>query len=315
MPIDPILEPLLANYPQVPEIIEDYPAFRAASETGVNALLEQVCEPGPDVRERRTVSLPVEGGMIDLIVYFPFEEGPYPAHLFLHGGGWVVGSVRQANIDITCRERCIGATCVVVSVDYRKAPEHKFPAGLNDCSAALTWLVEHAEELGVRPELITIGGQSAGANLAAALTLKVRDEGGPRLAYQILEVPAVDLTGGHLRHDLGTGYALSSSDVQYSFRDYLNSPEDAANPYASPLLAPDLSGLPPALIVTAEYDILRDDGEAYAKRLEEAGVPVAYKMQPGQVHVSAALTKVMEAARIWRGEVITALRRAHGLEG
>jgi len=315
MPVDPFLQPLIANYPQVPEIIEDYPAYRAVSEAGVNALVAQVCEPGLDVRERRTVSLPVEGGMIDLIVYIPFEEGPYPAHLFLHGGGWVAGSVRQANIDITCRERCIGATCVVVSVDYRKAPEHKFPTGLNDCSAALTWLVDHAEALGIRPELITIGGQSAGANLAAALTLKVRDEGGPPLAYQILEVPALDLTGAHLRHDLGTGYALSSSDMQYSVRDYLNSPEDAASPYASPLLAPDLSGLPPALIVTAEYDILRDDGEAYAKRLEEAGVPVAYKTQPGQVHVSAALTKVTESARVWRDEVITALRRAHGLEG
>lgn len=310
MPVDPFLEPLLPTIAPLPEEI-DYPALRAQADAAAEFLAAQVAEPGPDVKERRAVSLPVGGGAIDLFIYYPFEQGPHPAHIYLHGGGWSVGSIRQAAIDITCRERCIGATCVVVAVDYRKAPEHKFPAGLNDCYAALNWLAEHAEELGVRPDLITVSGGSAGANLAAALTLKVRDEGGPRLAFQVLEVPAVDLTGGNLRQEAASGYGLSLRDAQICIRDYLNSPDDARNPYASPLLAPDLSGLPPALILTAEYDVLRDQGEAYARRLEEAGVPVSYSMYEGHIHGSSAFTKGMESARAWRLEVITALRRAH----
>jgi acetyl esterase len=310
MPVDPFLEPLLPTLQPLPEVI-DYPAFRAQGEAAAEVMAEQLAEPGPEVKERRAVSLPVEGGTIDLLIYSPFEPGPHAAHIYLHGGGWSAGSIHQSFIDWLCRERCVGATCVVVAVNYRKAPEHKFPTGLNDCYAALLWLAEHAEELGVRPDLITVGGGSAGANLAAALTLKTRDEGGPRLAFQVLEVPAVDLTGGHLTQENASGYGLSANDLKIIFRDYLNSPDDARNPYASPLLAPDLSGLPPALILTAEYDVLRDQGEAYAKRLEEAGVPVTYSMYEGHIHGSSAFTKVMGSARAWRFEVITALRRVH----
>jgi acetyl esterase len=311
MPVDPLLEPILANYPLVPEHIEDYAALRAQDRAGADALIAVVGEPGPEVRERRRVSIEVEDGAIDLLIYQPFSAAPNPLHLFLHGGGWVTGSIDHAHVDAACRERCVGADCVVVSVDYRKAPEHRFPTALQDCHTALRWVVEHADELGVRADLLTVGGQSAGGNLAAALALKVRDEGGPALAFQLLEVPALDLTfSGASYQQFGTGYALALSDVQFLRRDYLESIEQATHPYVSPLLAPDLSGLAPAHIMTAEYDVLRDDGAAYARRLADAGVPVSHTMHEGHVHISSAATKLMASARAWRGDALDALRRA-----
>ncbi len=311
MPVDPFLQALLSSLPPTPDVIEDYDAYRAASEAGAEALADQVMNPGPDVRERRAVSLSVAGGTIDLLVYVPFTPGPHAAHLFLHGGGWMAGSIHQKFIDAVCRERCVGANCVVVAVNYRKAPEHKFPVPLNDCAAALDWVVTNADGLNIDPACVTISGQSAGANLAAGLTLKTRDEGGPRLVFQVLEVPATDLTKGHLRSECASGYGLSLQDAELCVRAYLQTPEDADLPYASPLLAADLSGLPPALILTAEYDILRDDGEAYAKRLKAAGVPVTYAMYEGHIHGSSAFTKVIASARAWQDQVIAALLDVH----
>lgn len=307
MTIDPFLEPLLPTLLSLPEVI-DYPAMRAQGEVAAEALAAQLCEPGPEVKERRAISLPLEHGTIDLFIYFPFSETPHPAHIFLHGGGWTAGSIHQAAIDIACRERCIGANCIVFSVNYRKAPENRFPTGLNDAYAALAWVAEHATELGVRPDRITIGGQSAGANLAAALTLKTRDEGGPRLAFQLLEVPALDLTLEHVLQDYASGFGLSFNDVKICVRDYLFSPDEARHPYVSPLLAPDLSGLPPAFILTSECDLLRGDGAAYAERLKAANVLVQYYEGNGHIHGSSAFTKVMDSARVWRDQVVTALR-------
>jgi acetyl esterase len=275
-------------------------------------LAEQLAEPGPEVKERRDVTIPTVGGTIGLRIYQPPADGPHPAHIYLHGGGWIVGSPWDKFTDIICRERCAGAACVVIAVDYRKAPEHKFPVGLNDCHAALTWLSDHAVELGVHPGLITVGGASAGGNLAAALTLKVRDEGGPKLALQLLEVPALDLTlslPSHQRY--GSGYALALSDAKKILRLYLTSPAQAKNPYVSPLLAPDLSGLPPAHIMSAEYDMLRDDGDQYAMRLNQSGVRATFSLQQGHVHNSAVFTKTMDSARAWRREVLTVLQHAY----
>jgi acetyl esterase len=311
MPVDPFLQALLSSLPPSPDVIEDYGAYRAASEAGAEILADQVMNPGPAVMDRRAVALAVQGGTIDLLVYTPFTPGPHAAHLFLHGGGWMAGSIHQKFIDAVCRERCIGADCVVVAVNYRKAPEHKFPVPLNDCAAALDWVVANADELNIDPTCITISGQSAGANLAAGLTLKARDEGGPRLAFQVLEVPPTDLTKRHLRHECASGYGLSLKDAELCLDAYLQSPEDARSPYASPLLADDLSGLPPALILTSEYDILRNDGEVYAERLKAAGVPVTYAMYEGHIHGSSAFTKVIASARAWQEQVIAALREVH----
>lgn len=204
------------------------------------------------------------------------------------------------------------ADCVVVTAEYRKAPEHQFPVGLNDSYAALLWMDEHADDLGIRRDLITIGGGSAGANLAAGIALKARDENGPRLALQILDVPALDLTMTAPSFERNaTGYGITTAYAKAMVNLYLASPQDARNPYASPLLAQGLSDLPPAYILPAEYDPLCDDGAAYAARLEEAGVPVTLSLQRGQFHGSSLLTKILPAARSWRDESIAALRAAH----
>jgi acetyl esterase len=312
MPIDPFLEPLLATLPLMPDRIDDWDAYRAEGRRDSDALVEQLADAGPDVRESRTVRIPVRDGVIDLRVYFPPGDGPHPAHLFLHGGGWVAGSPHDRYIDVLSRERCIGASCVVVAVDYRKAPEHPFPAGLEDAQAAFDWVLGHAADLGVRADLITVGGQSAGGNLAASLALKLRDEGGPQMALQLLEVPALDLTLSLPSHEtLGTGYGLALADVRRLLPLYLRDVASASDPYASPLLAPDLSGLPPAYVMAAEYDMLRDDSERYVDRLTAAGVPATFSLQLGHVHFSAALTKVMPSAAAWRDEAIDVLRRTH----
>lgn len=312
MPVDPFLEPLLGSLPPLPEVIDDFPAFRAQETAAGETLVAQLAEPAPEIGSRQVVAIPVDGGTIDLHLFTPLGTGPHPAHLYVHGGGWIAGSPRYQAVDITCAERAAGAGCVVVAVDYRKAPEHPFPAGLNDCYAALSWVTEHADEYGIRSDLITIGGGSAGANLAAALALKVRDEGGPQIALQLLEVPALDLTFGQPSNErFATGYGLTLAGARMSAHYYLAAPQDATHPYASPLLAPTLSGLPPAHIMSAEYDPLRDDGERYAERLAQAGVASAFSLQHGHIHISPAFTKTMAAARAWREEALTVLRRVN----
>ena len=312
MPLDPFLEPLVANLPPVPEQIDDFPAFRAQDAAGAAVMVEQFTEPGPPVRSRRTVTIPVDGGNIDLKIFHPEGDGPHPAHLYIHGGGWIAGTIHTPYIDITCQERCAGADCVVVAVEYRKAPEHQFPTGLNDCHAALMWMFDHADELGIQVDRVSVGGGSAGANLAAALCLKLRDENGPELALQLLEVPALDLTlASPSMHRNATGYGLDLTTIEQLLPYYLPAPEDATHPYVSPLLASDLSGLPPAYIMSAEYDPLCDDGQRYADRLNAAGVKATYSLQEGHIHISSALTKVMPSARDWRTEMIAALNNAN----
>lgn len=311
MPIDPVLEPLLPTLVGLPDVI-DFDQFRRDETVSINTMIDQVCEPAPAGARRSEVNIPVEGGSIELHIFTPSTPGPHPAHLYIHGGGWVAGSIKHKYIDIVGAERAVGADCVVVAVEYRKAPEHKFPTGLNDCYAALLWIADHADELGVRDDLITVGGGSAGANLAAALTLKVRDEGGPRIRYQILEVPALDMTGSSPSMERNaTGYGLTANDAKRLAAYYLSTPEEARNPYASPLLAADLAGLPAAYIISAEFDPLADDGEAYAQRLRDAGVPVTYQLALGQIHISPGLTRILPAARTWRDGVIAALRTAN----
>lgn len=311
MPIDPFLEPVLASLPPLPEIT-DFPAWRREGDAAADAMTQQLVLPGPAVRERREVTIETGTGTIDLAVYVPDLDGPLPVHLYIHGGGWIAGTIKHAFVDIIARERSVFAGCVVVTVDYRKAPEHQFPTGLNDCYAALTWIVEHADELNVRTDAVTVGGASAGANLAAALTLKARDEGGPRIAFQLLEVPALNLAADlPSREVYGRGYGLTVADMHRMVGYYLPTPADAENPYASPLLATDLAGLPPGHIMAAEFDPLRDDGEHYAARLNEAGVDATFTLGAGHIHNSPAFTKAMAAAAAWRDEAVDVLRKVN----
>jgi acetyl esterase len=312
MPLDPFLVPMLASLPSMPPEIEDFDAYRAQENAGAAALAAELIEPAPPVHSKRTVTLPVNEGKITLDIYHPLGAGPHPVHLYFHGGGWIAGTIHSSVIEIFAQERAAGAECIVVAVDYRKAPEHPFPTALEDSYAALLWVAENIDELGGRANLITVGGASAGANLAAALCLKARDEGGPEVAFQLLEVPPLDLTGGSPSvRRLGTGYGLTEESMNLVVGLYLSSNADTTNPYASPLLAEDLSGLPPAYIMSAEYDPLCDDGARYAERLTGAGVTATFSLQLGHIHTSSAFTAVMESARAWRDEALTALKNTH----
>jgi len=312
VPIDPILTAFLP-VPAAPADL-DFVAMREQEDVIGPPMAEQLCEPGPEVAERRVLAIPVADGSIDIAIYRPSLTENLPAHIYIHGGGWVAGSGLSIFTEIVARERAVGAHCVVIAVNYRKAPEHPFPTPLLDCQAALQWVVDHAAEIGVDPSIVTVGGGSAGANLAAALTLKVRDENGPAIAFQLLEVPAVDLTlslPSHSDADLGSQYALHRTTLEQVVTAYMGENGDPSHPYASPLLAPDLSGLPPAYIMSSEFDVLRDDGAAFAQKLRDAGVPVVYSLQHGHAHNSSAFTKILPAARDWREEALAALRAAN----
>ena len=312
MPVDPILTAFIP-VPQIPADI-DFAAFRVQDAANAAALVAQVSESGPDVAEKRVIEIPVTDGTISLAIYRPTLEQALPAHLYFHGGGWVAGTGLSPFTDIIGRERAVGAHCVTITVDYRKAPEHQHPIPLNDCQAALRWVVDHADEIGVDPSIITVGGGSAGANLAAALCLKNRDEDGPAIAFQLLEVPALDLTLGlpsHSDSELGSQYALHRLDVEMLVPTYLGEGGDPRDPYASPLHAESHAGLPPAYIMPAEFDMLRDDGAAYAAKLRDAGVPAVSSLQLGHIHPSSGFTKVLPAARQWRDEALAALRAAN----
>lgn len=266
-----------------------------------------VMPPGPKMVSETNVPIAVDGGHINVRVYRP-HHGRLPVHLFLHGGGWCQGALDER--DPRCRTIAEGADCVVVSVDYRLAPENAFPVPPEDCYRALQWVESEADALGVDATRIGVSGESAGANLAAVLCLMTRDRGGPPIAHQWLDVPATDLTMTQPSvRSTPPGYLLDyESMVEY--RDaYLLSEADWTTPYASPFHADDLSGLPPAWILTCGADPLRDDGTVYAERLRGAGVAVTEERLEGHVHPSFAFTRIASAAAYER-RAVAALRSA-----
>jgi len=219
--------------------------------------------------------------------------------VYFHGGGWVLCDLDTHDVVCSAIARRAGAS--VVSVDYRLAPEHKFPAAVVDSYAATAWVAANAAQLGIDVRRISVGGDSAGGNLAAVVSLKSRDENGPAIARQAMIYPVTDLSSFATAsyQEFAQGYQLTKTEMEW-FRDlYLPSMQDARHPHASPLLASDLRGLPAALIITAECDPLRDEGEAYAKRLEEAGVPVTCTRYPGMIHpffsLSGAIPQAFDA--------------------
>ncbi|GGV23419.1 alpha/beta hydrolase [Kitasatospora herbaricolor] len=240
--------------------------------------------------------IPGPGGELTVRVHRPSAGRPLPALLYYFGGGWTLGSIETA--DGLCRDLAAEAGCLVVTVGYRLAPEHPFPAAVHDCHAALRWVAGHAEELGVDPARIAVGGDSAGGNLAAAVTLLARADGDLALAGQLLVYPNTDqLADDASMRDNTDPWQFNHHSVAWYRRQYLTTPGDAEHPLASPLRAADLSGLPPALVVTAEYDPLRDQGEAYAARLAAAGVPVELTRYPGMAHGFFTMTGTLDAAR------------------
>lgn len=309
MALDPILAAFVPTAPLPADI--GSPTWRVQDNANADAVVTQVAEPGPEVADKRIVHIPVAGGTIALVIYRPSLDETLPAHLYFHGGGWLTGTALGVYADIIGRERAVGAHCVTVTVDYRKAPEHGYPTPLDDCQAALRWVIDHADELGVDPSLITVGGASSGANLAAALCLKNRDEDGPAITFQLLEMPALDLTlslPSHADPELGTNFALHRPDLERMITYYLGAEGDPRDPYASPLHAESHAGLPPAYLMPAECDMIRDDAAAYAERLNGAGVPARSSLQIGHIHPSACFTKILPAARAWRDEAVETLR-------
>ena len=268
-------------------------------------------KPGPDVAtvEDRLITGP--DADVPVRIYTPEGNGPFPVLVWLHGGGWVLGSI-ETN-DATCRALTNEARCITVSVGYRLAPETKFPGGLDDSYAAATWAAENAASFGGDPSRVAIGGASAGGNLAAAVTLLARERGGPNLVHQLLVYPVTDLAQDTASYrENAEGYGLTRSTMAWYRALYLSNETERVNPLVAPLRAADLSGLPPALVITAEYDPLRDEGEAYARRLTEAGVPTQCTRYGGMIHLffnpSLGFDKSFEAI----AEAGTALRNAFG---
>jgi acetyl esterase len=240
---------------------------------------------GPPQPVYQVVDHEVDGpnGPIPVRVYTPGPGGPFPALVYFHGGGWVLGSLETVNV--VCTQLANAVPCVVVSVNYRHAPDDKFPAAAEDAYAAIRWVADNAASLNVDAGRIAVGGQSAGGNLAAVVALMARDRGGPRLVHQYLNVPVTHYSFDTPSYaDNAEGYGLTRAAMLWFWECYLSDVADGANPYASPLRAPDLRGLPPAHVVTAELDPLRDEGNAYAVRLREAGVPVRHTCYEGMVH-------------------------------
>ena len=246
---------------------------------------------------------------IPIRVYTPEQSGPSPVLVYCHGGGWVLGDLESH--DAVCRALANAAGCLVASVEYRLAPEHKFPAAAEDAYAATRWVAENAGQIGGDPQRIAVGGDSAGGNLAAAVALMARDRGGPQLVFQLLIYPVTDSACETVScQENCEGYFLTLDMLRWFWNHYLGSDADRGNPYAAPLRARDLRGLPPALVLTAEFDPLRDEGEAYAARLRAAGVQVQRKRYDGMIHGFFSMGALLDQARVAMDEVAAGLQAA-----
>jgi len=263
--------------------------------------------PGPDVGETRDGTLPGLAGPLAYRVYRPSTPGPHPVVVYFHGGGWVLGDLDAD--DPFCRDLCVQASSVVVSVDYRHAPEARFPAAVDDGFAAVRWIAANANALGGIPGKLAVCGWSAGGNIAAVVCQLARDAGGPAIAGQVLVTPVTDsdLTRPSYVEN-GERYILTTALMRW-FWDHYADPNDRSNPKAAPLRRADLSGLPPALVVTCEFDPLRDEGTAYADAMASAGVPVEHLPCRGQIHTSVTAVDVILSAARAREAVGAALRR------
>ena len=256
-----------------------------------------------EVASSRDLLIPGPAGDIPARLHLPITAGgapadaPLPLLIWFHGGGWVLGSIESH--EPVARAFCHHAQVAVLNVGYRLAPEHPFPAAFEDAEAAFLWAHEHATELGIDADRIALGGDSAGGNLSAAVALARTRAGGPKPAFQLLIVPAVDMVGHTRSTDLfATGYFLTEANMEWYKNHYLPPGADRSDPRASPLLAEDLTGVPPAYVAVAGFDPLRDEGEAYAVRLRAAGVPVTLRRHRSAVHpfINILVSRMGQAA-------------------
>jgi acetyl esterase len=252
----------------------------------------------PEVAAVRDIQIPVGNGKIALRLYRPLGSAattPLPVLVYYHGGGWTIGDLDTH--DTLCRELCNRSGVAVVAVDYRMGPEHRFPAAVDDAVAAARWVHTNAQELTLDASRIAVGGDSAGGNLAAVVALALRDAGGPPLAFQLLIYPATDNRRQTQSHKTnGQGYLLTSDTITYFHDHYIDDPKHDQDWRASPLLHKNLSGLPPAFILTAGYDPLRDEGLQYAQALTEAGTRSTLVCFERQIHGFITMGRVLEEA-------------------
>lgn len=279
MPLAPEIEALLRVVNAQPQMHQLPIAQLRQTRARIGAIGDQAVGSAVD----RVIQGP--GGPLPLRIYSPDRSGPLPLVLFLHGGGFVFGSI-DGYYDHVCRVICAQANCRVISVAYRLAPEDKFPAATDDCYAALLWAVSHAAELGIDRSQVFVAGGSAGANLATVTALRARDAGGPALRGQVLFYPITQHHTPPTSSSLAcaTGYYLTRADVVWFWKQYLRDDADTRNPYAIPQQAQSLAGMPPALVISAQYDPLRDEGEEYARRMQEDGVAVTLTRYAGMIH-------------------------------
>ncbi len=270
-----------------------------------------VLQPEPEpVAEARDLAAPGPHGPIPLRLYRPDgAPGPLPGLIYYHGGGWLLGGLDSH--DGVCRRFANAARCVVVSVDYRMAPEHKFPAAVDDCAAATAWAIGQAATLGIDPARVAVGGDSAGGNLAAVMALMARDGSLPKLAFQLLIYPATDMTMTTVSSQtVGPGVPLTSATMKWFIDHYMRGPADLTDWRASPIRAASVAGTAPALVLTAAADPLRDEGIAYAARLEREGVRTTAIHLTDQIHGFMSMGKVIRAADTAIDMMAASLRRA-----
>ncbi len=263
-------------------------------------------EPVGKVEDRK---LPESAGNVTVRIYTPLGNGPFPILVYFHGGGFVTGGLNS--LDAPCRALVNKIGCLVVSVDYRLAPEHPFPAAVDDAYAATRWGADHAEEIGGDATRLAVGGDSAGGTLAAVVALMARSRGTPKLLYQALLYPNTDasMSSASILEN-GQGYGLDKDTLVWFYNHYVPHDADRKNPHLSPLWAQDLTGLPPALVITAEFDPLRDEGERYAARLKEAGVPVESTRYDGMIHGFFQMAGALDAGKKAIEQTAAALRMA-----
>jgi len=294
MPLDPQAQQILDQLDE----LGLPPNYMISPEEARTNIMSKPRPDGPEVAkvEDRTIANGVF--QVPVRIYNPEGSGPFPVLIWFHGGGWVIGNLETA--DEVARHLTVGADCVVVSVDYRLAPEAKFPVPFEDCYAVTKWITQNPDSINADPSRIALGGDSAGGNLAAAVSLAAKDRGLPAITFQLLVYPVTSMDFGTVSYkENADGYALTMKSMQWYWDHYLSCDADALNPYAAPLAAKDFSGLPPALVITAEFDPLRDEGEAYAKKLQDAGVSATATRYDGMIHgffsMSAVIDKGVQA--------------------
>ena len=306
MPLDPNVQLLLSTMEQngngsicdigVEETRQFIEAFGSLGGTVDVARVEDLTIPGP-------------GGDIPARLYSSAADAVLPVVVYFHGGGWVIGNITSH--DGVCRKLASQSGLTIISVDYRLAPEHPFPAAADDCYAAAKWIADNARELKVDGSRMAVAGDSAGGNLAAVTSILARDAGAPTISFQLLVYPVIDGTMSFPSYkENAEGLLLTARDMAFFYDHYAGDHVDRKNPKLSPLYAPDLSGLPPALVITAEFDPLRDEGEAYADALQQAGVDARASRYDGMVHGFFGLEAIVPASAPAMEEAAAALRNA-----